>query len=61
MRSAATAEKSDDPVGSGLCACYEAFGAQDTCALVDIAGKCIDGYDVGGFLVPGTVFEPVGC
>lgn len=61
MRSAATAEKSDDPVGSGLCACYEAFGTKNASALVDVAGEGVDGYDVGGFLVPGTVFEPVGC
>ena len=61
MRSAATAEESDKPVGSGLCACYEAFGAKDTRSLVDVAGKGVDGNDMGGFLVPGTVFEPVGC
>ena len=61
MRSATTAEESDDPVGSGLCACNEAFGTKDTRSLVDVAGKCVDGYDMGGLLVPGTVFEPVGC
>ena len=61
MRSAATAEESDNPVRSGLCACYEAFSTEDTGALVDVARKCVDGYDVGRFLVPGTVFEPVGC
>ena len=61
MRSAAAAEEGDNPVGSGLCACYEAFGTKDTGFLVDVAGKSVDGYDMGGFLVPGTVFEPVGC
>ena len=61
MRSAAATEESDKPVGSGLCACYEAFGTKDTRFLIDVAGKSVDGYDMGGFLVPGTVFEPVGC
>ena len=61
MRSAAAAEESDKPVGSGLCACYETFGTKDARFLVDVAGKTVDGYDMGGFLVPGTVFEPVGC
>ena len=26
-----------------------------------MAGEGVDGDDVGGFVVPGTVFLPVGC
>lgn len=61
MRSTATTEESDDPVGSRLCACYEAFGTKDTRTLIDVAGEGVDSYDMRGFLVPGTIFKPVGC
>ena len=44
-----------------LVAGYQALGAEDASIWVDVARYRVDGEDVLGFRVPGTVFAPVGC
>lgn len=39
----------------------ECEGPYYACGWVDVAGYCVDGDDVGCFVVPGTVFSPIGC
>lgn len=38
----------------------EAFGAEDVGGRIESAGESVDGDDVRGLVVPGTVFPPVG-
>lgn len=49
-----------DPVGRGLLACDEAFGAQDAGCGIDLARERVDGDDVLGLVVPRAVLAPVG-
>lgn len=49
-----------DPVGRGLLACDEAFGAQDAGCGIDLARERVDGDDVLGLVVPRAIFAPVG-
>lgn len=60
MRDGVAAEEGEHPGGGGLGAGDEAFGAEDAGCGVDGAGEGVDGGDVGGLVVPGTVFAPVG-
>lgn len=60
MRRGLAAEQGEHPGRGRLGAGDEAFGAEDAGGGVDAAGEGVDGDDVGGFVVPGTVFAPVG-
>lgn len=59
-RGGGAAEEGQHPGGRGLVAGYEALGAQDAGLGVDVAGEGVDGDDVRGLVVPGTVLAPVG-
>lgn len=60
VRGGGAAEQGEHPGRGGLGAGDEAFGAEDAGCGVDAAGEGVDGGDVGGFVVPRTVFAPVG-
>lgn len=49
------------PFGSRLLAGNQSLGSQDAGSRVDRAREGVDGHDMLGFVVPGTVLLPVGC
>lgn len=56
----ATAEKRDYPGWGALVTRYQSFGAEDTRGWVDVAGEGVNGDNMSCFVVPRTVFPPVG-
>ena len=61
MAGCVTTKEGQNPLRCILSACYEAFGAKDAGIGINMSGDGVDGKDMRGFIIPGTIFPPIVC